>query len=179
MVTGDRADVAAAVGAVIGVDEVLAERLLLTSSTRPPDGAPRAPTIMVGDGTTTRPLWPWLMWGSRWARGARRISQAADAVLTVDRLGRLGEVAALARRTRIARQSSSPGWPVAGCDGAGRGWLPSGGVGALLQEGIDVSVILNALRALRPGACSMRLTAADAALTTRFRGAARERSGQA
>jgi hypothetical protein len=40
--------------------------------------------------------------------------------------------------------------------------------GALLQEAIDVAVILNALRALRPVASAERLTAADVALTQRF-----------
>ena len=41
--------------------------------------------------------------------------------------------------------------------------------GALLQEGIDVAVILNALRALRPGGDRARLATEDAALTRRFR----------
>jgi hypothetical protein len=41
--------------------------------------------------------------------------------------------------------------------------------GALLQEAIDVAVILNALRALRPATAPARLAPADAALTKRFR----------
>jgi Hemerythrin HHE cation binding domain len=41
--------------------------------------------------------------------------------------------------------------------------------GALLQEAIDVAVILNALRALRPPTPDVRMTAADTALTRRFR----------
>jgi hypothetical protein len=41
--------------------------------------------------------------------------------------------------------------------------------GALLQEGIDVAVILNALRALRPLPAAAPLAPADAALTRRFR----------
>jgi hypothetical protein len=41
--------------------------------------------------------------------------------------------------------------------------------GALLQEAIDMSVILNALRALQPAAAAVHLDAADAALTQRFR----------
>jgi iron-sulfur cluster repair protein YtfE (RIC family) len=40
--------------------------------------------------------------------------------------------------------------------------------GALLQEAIDVAVILNALRVLLPAAPHARLTAADAALSSRF-----------
>jgi iron-sulfur cluster repair protein YtfE (RIC family) len=43
-------------------------------------------------------------------------------------------------------------------------------LGRLLQEGIDVAVILNALRALQPGRAASRMTAADAALTCRFQG---------
>jgi len=40
--------------------------------------------------------------------------------------------------------------------------------GALLQEAIDVAVILNALRVLLPAGPHARLTAADAALNSRF-----------
>ena len=40
--------------------------------------------------------------------------------------------------------------------------------GALLQEAIDVAVILNALRVLIPATPHARLTAADAALNSRF-----------
>jgi hypothetical protein len=50
---------------------------------------------------------------------------------------------------------------------AAAGFLPAVW-GALLQEGIDVAVILNALRALRPAAAAP-LAPADAALTRRFR----------
>jgi hypothetical protein len=52
--------------------------------------------------------------------------------------------------------------------GAAAGLLPAVW-GTLLQEATDVAVILNALRALRPAAPLVRLTAADAALTRRFR----------
>jgi hypothetical protein len=50
---------------------------------------------------------------------------------------------------------------------AAAGWL-SAVQGALLQEVIDVAVILNALRALRPGQAHVTLDAADTALTQRF-----------
>jgi hypothetical protein len=92
-------------------------------------------------------------------------------VLTVDQLGRVGEVAALACRTRrIALQSvlAGMGLSLAAMGAAAVGLLPAVW-GALLQEGIDVAVILNALRALRPPAPDVRMTAAHTALTRRFR----------
>jgi hypothetical protein len=86
------------------------------------------------------------------ARGSTASSEAADAVLTVDHLGRLGDVATLARRTRrFALQSvlAGMGMSLAAMAAAAAGLLPAVW-GAPLQEAIDVAVILNALRALRP-----------------------------
>jgi hypothetical protein len=97
-------------------------------------------------------------------------SEAADAVLTVDRLDRLGEARTLACRThRIAMQSvlAGMGMSVAAMAVAAAGLLPAVW-GALLQEAIDVAVILNALRVLLPAAPHARMTAADAALNNRF-----------
>ncbi len=171
LATGDRAEAAGVVGALTGVDEVLAG---LT-----PDGKldavrreqRRAPVIMTGDGINDAPALALADVGvAMGARGSTASSEAADAVLTVDHLGRLGEAAALARRTRrIALQSvlAGMGMSLAAMGVAAAGLLPAVW-GALLQEGIDVAVILNALRALRPVAAA-RLTAADVALTRRFR----------
>jgi cation transport ATPase len=73
-------------------------------------------------------------------------------VLTVDRLDRLGEVRALACRTRrIALESvlAAMGMSLAAMAAAAAGLLPAVW-GALLQEAIGVTVILNALRVLLP-----------------------------
>ncbi|HEY5987870.1 MAG TPA: heavy metal translocating P-type ATPase [Streptosporangiaceae bacterium] len=171
MVTGDRADVADTVGAVIGVDEVLAERTPADKLDAVRLERGRGPVIMIGDGINDAPALALADVGvAMGARGATASSEAADAVLTVDRLDRLGEAAALARRTRrIALQSVLAGMSMslAAMAVASIGLLPAVW-GALLQEGIDVAVILNALRALRRPAGTTRLAAGDAALARRF-----------
>src|SRR5215831_6119522 len=171
MVTGDRAEVADAVGTVIGVDEVLAERTPADKLDAVRLERDRAPTIMVGDGINDAPALALADVGvAMGARGSGASSEAADAVLTVDRLDRLGEVRTVARRTRrIARQSVLAGMAMslAAMGVAAVGLLPAVW-GALLQEAIDVTVILNALRALRPALPHARLAATDTALTRRF-----------
>jgi heavy metal translocating P-type ATPase len=173
MVTGDRAEVAGIVGAAIGVDDVLADRSPADKLDVVRMERRRAPTIMVGDGINDAPALALADVGvAMGARGATASSEAADAVLTVDRLDRVGEVAVLARRTRrIALQSVLAGMvmSLAAMGVAAAGLLPAVW-GALLQEAIDVAVILNALRALRPGTGSTRLAAADVTLTRRFQG---------
>ena len=172
LATGDRADAAGAVGALAEADAVLAE---LT-----PEGKldvvrreqRRAPVIMTGDGINDAPALALADVGiAMGARGATASSEAADAVLTVDELSRLGAVTAIARRThRIAMESvlAGMGMSLAAMGAAAAGLLPAVW-GALLQEAIDVAVILNALRALRPPAPAVRMTAADTDLTRRFR----------
>jgi hypothetical protein len=88
------------------------------------------------------------------ARGATASSEAADVVITVDRLDRLAEAVAVARRARsIAIQSIvvGMGLSLVAMLAAAAGAVPVVG-GAILQEGIDVLAILNALRALTGGA---------------------------
>jgi len=171
MVTGDRPEVADTVGAVIGVDEVLAERSPADKLDAVRLERGRAPVIMVGDGINDAPALALADVGvAMGARGSGASSEAADAVLTVDRIDRLGEARALAHRSvRIARQSVLAGiaMSLVAMAAAAVGWLPAVW-GALLQEAIDVAVILNALRALRPGTSQTRLAATDTALTQRF-----------
>jgi len=171
MVTGDRADAADKVGVLIGVDEVLAERTPAEKLDAVRLERRRAPTIMVGDGINDAPALALADVGvAMGSRGATASSQSADAVLTVDRIDRIGDVVTVARRTgRIALESVFAGMAMslAAMVAAGFGLLPAVW-GALLQEGIDVAVILNALRALRPPAAAGRLSPADAALAKRF-----------
>jgi heavy metal translocating P-type ATPase len=171
MITGDRAEVAETVGATIGVDEVLSERAPAEKVAAVRVEQRRGPVVMVGDGTNDAPALALADVGvAIGASGAVASAAAADAVLTVNRLDRLGEVMAQARRTRrIALESvlAGMGMSVAAMGVAAVGLLPAVW-GALLQEAIDVAVILNALRALRPVRSAVRLTPELTALNLRF-----------
>jgi heavy metal translocating P-type ATPase len=156
MVTGDHHSVAELVGAAIGLDGVLADR-------RPGDKVEavvaerelaEGPLVMVGDGINDAPALAAADVGvAMGARGATASSEAADIVITVDRLDRLAEAVRIARHSRrIAVQSvlAGMGMSMVAMVLAAFGFLPVV-AGALLQEAIDVAVILNALRALHGG----------------------------
>ena len=156
MVTGDHASVAEMVGAAIGVDGVLAERTPAdkVDAVRQEMADALGPVVMVGDGINDAPALAIADVGvAMGARGATASSEAADLVITVDRLDRLAEAIRLAKRSRqIAVQSviAGMGMSLVAMGVAAFGALPVV-AGALIQEAIDVIVILNALRALRGG----------------------------
>lgn len=155
MVTGDHPDVAESVGAALGVDRILSERapsekVEAVEAERQDGGV----IVMVGDGLNDAPALAAADVGvAMGARGSTASSEAADVVLVVDRLDRLAEAIAIAKRSRsIAVQSVYLGMGLAfGFMFLGAfGWF--GPVfGAVIQEAIDVSSILNALRALGGG----------------------------
>jgi len=154
LVTGDHPEVAETVGAGIGADLVLAERSPEEKVAAVLAERARGPVLMVGDGVNDAPALAAADVGvAMGARGATASAEAADVVLTVDRLDRLGEALVIARRSRaIALQSvvAGMGLSLAAMLAAAAGYLPPV-AGALLQEGIDVAVIVNALRALGTG----------------------------
>ncbi len=153
MVTGDRADAAETIAAALDLDQVLANRVPSDKVDAVTTEARLAPTIMVGDGINDAPALAAATIGiALGARGASASSEAADVVILVDRLDRVSDAVAIARRTRrIALESILAGMALSGIamGFAAFGWLAPV-AGALLQEVIDVAVIANALRALTP-----------------------------
>ncbi|MFT3924144.1 MAG: heavy metal translocating P-type ATPase [Myxococcales bacterium] len=161
MVTGDHPDVADLVGDAIGVDRVFAERAPEEKVEVVRSVHAEGPTAMLGDGINDAPALSLADVGiAMGARGATAASEAADIVLMVDQLDGLVRATAIAQRTRaIARQSvfAGMGLSVLAMLFAGAGHIAPV-MGAVLQEGIDLLVILNALRALGgplPGATKM------------------------
>ncbi|WP_425102198.1 heavy metal translocating P-type ATPase [Tropicibacter sp. S64] len=152
LATGDRADVAERVTEGLGLDGLRAgltpdQKVLLVLTERK-SGA----VMMVGDGVNDAPaLAAADVSVAMGARGAAASAEAADVVLLVDRIDRLGpgiEIARGARRIAVESVVAGIGLSVMGMIAAAFGYLTPV-QGALLQEVIDVAVILNALRALR------------------------------
>jgi heavy metal translocating P-type ATPase len=173
LVTGDRADIADMIGRIVGVDAVLADcdpADKLAAIER--EGANGA-TIMVGDGVNDAPALAAAGVGvALAARGATASSEAADVVLTVDRIDALGDAILIARRSkRIALQAVliGMGLSLVAMVVAALGLLPPA-AGAVVQEIIDVLAIGIALRAVLPGAVhTIAMPAEDIATAVRLR----------
>jgi heavy metal translocating P-type ATPase len=155
MLSGDRRSVAERVGRELGVDRVYAEQSpedKLGVVRRIRADASLRPVVMVGDGVNDAPALALADLGiAMGAGGATVSSETADAVITVDRVDRVADALHIGRRAmKIALQSvlTGMGLSLAAMAVAAVGYLPPVG-GALFQEGIDLAVILNALRALR------------------------------
>ena len=161
MITGDRAAAAQTIGAALDLDCVLADRAPSDKVDAVRTEQRLNPTVMVGDGINDAPALAAADVGiAMGARGASASSEAADVVILADRLDRVGEAIVIAQRARrIALQSIIVGMSLSmlAMLAAAIGWLvpvPA----AIAQEVIDVTVILNALRALRPAHRRLRHT---------------------
>jgi P-type E1-E2 ATPase len=152
LATGDRAAVAERIADGLGLDGVRSgltpDQKVLVVLTERKNG----PVMMVGDGVNDAPALAAADVGvAMGARGAAASAEAADVVLLVDNLGRLGTGMEIARRSRrIAIESVlvGIGLSIFAMVAAALGYLAPV-EGAILQEVIDVAVIMNALRALR------------------------------
>lgn len=166
MLTGDRREIACAVGELLGVTDVRAEQTPADKLAAIQAARSEGVTIMVGDGVNDAPALAAADVGiAMGARGAAASSEAADVVLLVDRLDRLVDAIRIARRSRrIAIESVVAGMSlsIVAMTIAAAGFLQPI-AGAVIQEVIDIVVIVNALRALRvrPGQTDARLTDVD------------------
>lgn len=162
MLSGDRTANVAAVAGRLGIaefggdltaaDKVERIRSLVGAGHR---------VIMIGDGTNDAPALGAATVGVALAgHGGGVTAEAADVVLLVDEPARVADAIRISGRAmRIARQSMAAGLSLSliGMVAAALGHLPPV-AGAIFQEGIDVAVILNALRAARGPAGAMRAT---------------------
>ena len=150
LLSGDHAGTAERVGSALGFADVVGDLL-------PEDKtgwirrlqAEGARVLMVGDGINDAPALSAASVGIAVARhGGGIAAESADVVLLHDDLGRIADAVEIGRRTLgIARQSVGIGLALSGIAMvfAAAGLIPPV-AGALLQEGIDLAVILNALR---------------------------------
>jgi P-type E1-E2 ATPase len=154
LISGDQHDNVEAVARAVGLDEFHGELLpeakvaFIHRLVKSGEGV-----VMVGDGTNDVPALSAATVGVALASGGGGITaEAADAVILADDPVLLADAIAISRRTlRLARQSIwvGLGLSAAAMVVAGLGHIPPT-LGALLQEGVDIAVILNALRASTP-----------------------------
>ncbi len=154
MLTGDDGVAAKRIAALLDLDAIVADATPAEKVATVETEKASAPTMMIGDGINDAPALAAATVGiAMGARGATASSEAADVIVLTDRLQPVADAVRIARRTRsIALQSIIAGLALSGLAmiAAAMGQITPV-AGALLQEGIDVAVILNALRTLGDG----------------------------
>ncbi|MDH4550426.1 heavy metal translocating P-type ATPase [Pseudomonas sp. BN607] len=153
MLTGDCPQTAQMIALTAGIDALHAGLSPQDKVRLVQEGCRGGRTLMVGDGINDAPALAAADVGvAMGASGVTASAQSAGVVLLVDRLDRLVEALDIARHVvHIARQGVWVGMSLSllAMLCAAAGYLPAV-MGAVLQEGIDLLIILNALRALGP-----------------------------
>ena len=151
LLSGDQARYTEQVAAAVGIKEVRAELLpedKVQTVRELVEGGNKV--VMVGDGTNDAPALSAATVGVALAgHGGGITAEAADVVILTDDVTRVADAIRISRRAlRIARQSiwAGLGLRAVAMMFAAAGYIPPA-IGAVLQEAIDVTVILNALRA--------------------------------
>ncbi len=161
MLTGDGNSTARHVAEQVGITDVRAG-LLPAEKVSAVASLPNRPVAMVGDGVNDAPVLAAADVGiAMGAKGATAASESANVVIMLDDLSRVASSVAIAQRTvRIALQAIWVG--IAISVGlmlvAFWGVMPAI-VGAAVQEIVDLTAILTALRAVRPGRAEQELAA--------------------
>jgi heavy metal translocating P-type ATPase len=151
LLSGDHSPNVAAVARAVGISEAFGDLLPQDKVRLVKELASGGdPVLMVGDGTNDAPALGSATVGiALAAHGGGITAEAADVVLLSDDIAAVPEALRIARRAmRIARQSILVGLGLSAVAMlfAAAGFIPPI-AGAVMQEGIDVAVILNALRA--------------------------------
>jgi P-type E1-E2 ATPase len=151
MLTGDRKQVGDRIAHELGISEVHSQVLPIDKvRLLQAEKKISSPIAMVGDGINDAPVLAASDVGiALGAKGSTAASEAADAVIMQDDLGRLSELVEISKRSvRIAKQSIFTG---IGLSSVLMVFAVFGFIvpiaGAFMQEAIDVVVIINALRA--------------------------------
>jgi len=150
LLSGDNAAIANDIAERVGIDVAEGDLLPGEKMARVAALSREGPVMMVGDGSNDAPAVALAEVGVALAgHGGGVTAEAADVLILNDELSRLPEAITISRRTmRLARQSI---WVGLSLSGIAMVFAATGHLtpvaGALLQEGIDVAVILNALRA--------------------------------
>jgi P-type E1-E2 ATPase len=150
MLTGDRETSAEVIAAQAGIRTVRANLLPADKVAAIQELKRRyGPVVMVGDGINDAPALAAATVGiAMGAHGTAISAEAADVVLLVDDISRVGDAMAISRRMRrIALQSIGVGLGVSfGLMIVASLGLVTPAAGAVMQEALDAAVIVNALR---------------------------------
>ncbi|CAN5168155.1 heavy metal translocating P-type ATPase [soil metagenome] len=151
MLTGDAQATADYVASEVGITSVQAN-CLPADKVRAVRDLPQRPVLMVGDGVNDSPVLASADIGiAMGARGATAASESADAVILVDSIALVVRAVEIGRDTvRIALQSIWLGISLSMVLMviAAFGFIPAT-IGAGIQEVVDLTTILNALRTIR------------------------------
>ena len=153
MLTGDQGETAQRIASQLPLDRVYAALSPKDKMDLVVENSGGEDTlIMLGDGINDAPALALADIGiAMGSKGSAASAQSADIVILEDRLSLVARVVEIGKSTLvIARQSVRAGMilSIAAMIVAFLGYLPPA-LGAILQEGIDIAVILNALRALK------------------------------
>lgn len=152
LVSGDRESEVAYLAEKVGIENVYASQSPEQKVDVVRKETERADTVFVGDGINDAPALVNATVGLAFGQHSDVTMEAAGAVIMDSRLVKVDELLHLSQRMRrIALQSAVGGMAlsVIGMGAAALGLLPPV-AGALVQEGIDVVAVANALRAAWP-----------------------------